>query len=218
MMVVNRRAIIGSLGGLIATPALPQQTRPDPLAHRFGGPFSLVDHEGRRVTDKSFAGRFMLIYFGFTRCVDACPVDLPNIAAALDAIAPRDAEIAPLFITVDPDDTPQMMKAYCEALHPRLIGLTGTDAELAAVARAYKVHRYRVEMRSDIEWRRGMALPQPLATPVHGDKPHTPGQRYSIDHGTLTYLMDRNGGFLTLVPRTAGSDRIAEILRKYVGR
>jgi protein SCO1/2 len=216
MKALDRRTVVGGIGGLIATPALPQQTRPDPLARRFGGPFSLVDHDGRRVTDRTFAGRFMLVYFGFTRCVDACPVDLPHIAAALDAIAPLDADIAPLFITVDPDDTPEMMKAYCEALHPRLLGLTGTDAELAAAARAYKVHRYRVETRADARWRRGVALPAAIMTPAHGDKPHAPGQRYSIDHGTLTYLMDRTGGFLTLLPHASGSEQIAAILRKYV--
>ncbi|MGL5139078.1 MAG: SCO family protein [Beijerinckiaceae bacterium] len=212
----NRRALLGGAGSILASPAFAQQTRPDPLARRFGGPFTLTDHDGRRVTDKTYAGRFMLVYFGFTRCVDACPVDLPHLAAALDKIAPLDSEIAPLFVTVDSDDTPAMMKSYCEALHPRLIGLTGNDAELAAVARAYRVHRYRVEMRSDSHGPRGIVLPPPHNRLAHGEKLHTPGQRYTIDHGTLTYLMDRNGAFLTLLPHASGSERIAEILRKYV--
>lgn len=190
----------------------------DPLASRFGGPFALTDHTGHRVSESSWPGQFLLIYFGFTRCTDACPVDLPNLVRGLDLIAPLDARIQPLFVTVDPADTVEELQAYVGAFHPRLVGLTGTEAELAAVAKAYRVHRYRLDLKSEIP-----ALPTGEAGvgrlpihQVHGTKQENAGQRYSINHGTLTYLMAPGGGFLTLIPHASGGERIAQVLRRYV--
>lgn len=188
----------------------------DPLANRFGGPFSLTDHNGHRVTEQSWPGQFKLVYFGFTRCTDACPIDLPNLVQGLDLVAPLDARIQPLFITVDSDDTPQILKTYVEAFHSRLLGLTGSEAELAALAKAYRVHRYRVEMKSGILPSFPVRQDQPEIIRVHGEKPHSPGQKFTINHGTLTYLMGPDGSFLTIVPHGAGGPRIAEVLRKYV--
>jgi len=165
----------------------------DPLATQFGGPFSLIDQTGRRRSDTDFRGRFMLVYFGFTRCIDTCPVDLPIIAQALDAIGPLADRVVPLFVTVDPaNDTPDVIGRYLAAYHPRLIGLTGSEAEIAGVAKAYKVHRRK------------------LTLPHHG------AGDYAVDHGSLTYLMDREGRFLTLVPHDAGADRMAAVLRRYL--
>ncbi len=166
---------------------------PDPLAGRFGGPFSLIDHHGQRVSDDAYRGRFMLVYFGFTRCTDTCPVDLPTMAQALDALGPLAQRVAPLFITVDPaHDTPPVLAAYVAAFHPALIGLTGSEAEIAAVAKAYKVHRRK------------------LTQPHHG------AGDYAVDHGSLTYLMDRDGRFLTLLPHRTGAERMAAVLRSYL--
>lgn len=150
-----------------AAPASPTaSTAPDRLATQFGGPFVLTDHTGKRVTDADFRGRFMLIYFGFTRCTDTCPVDLPVIAQALDGLGPPAEKIAPLFISVDPvNDIPAVMATYVANFHPRLIGLSGSEAEITAVAKAYKVHRRKL-------------------TQAH----HGHGE-YTIDHGSLTYLM-----------------------------
>ncbi len=174
-----------------ATPASP--SAPDPLATQFGGPFALTDHTGRRVTDADFRGSFMLVYFGFTACTDTCPVDLPVIAQALDALGSPAEKITPLFISVDPvNDTPAVMAAYVANFHPRLIGLSGSEAEIAAAARAYKVHRRKL-------------------TQAH----HGQGQ-YTIDHGSLTYLMGPDGRFLTLLPHNSGTERMAGVLRKYV--
>lgn len=197
---VRRRSILAGLCWLAAGPATAQHAHDhaakpaDPLASQFGGPFTLIDHRGRRVSDDSFRGRFMLVYFGFTRCTDTCPVDLPIMAQALDRLGPLAERIAPLFVTVDPaNDTPDTMARYVAAFHPQLIGLTGSEAQIAAIARAYKVHR------------RKLTLPH-----------HTTGA-YAVDHGSLTYLMDRDGRFLTLVPHNAGAARMEQVLRRYLG-
>jgi protein SCO1/2 len=201
---ISRRLLLASLAAGAAVAASAQDHgghRPspaarspqDPLAAQFGGPFSLTDHTGKRVTEADFRGSFMLVYFGFTSCTDTCPVDLPIIAQALDALGPLAAKIAPLFISVDPvNDTPAVMAAYVANFHPRLIGLSGSEAEVAAAARAYKVHRRKL-------------------TQAH----HGEGQ-YTIDHGSLTYLMGPDGRFLTLLPHNSGTERMAGVLRKYV--
>jgi cytochrome oxidase Cu insertion factor (SCO1/SenC/PrrC family) len=200
-----RRQVIAALAALVAGRAVAQDRSshqpapfaaipsPDRLATQFGGPFTLRDHAGKRVSDTDFRGRFMLVYFGFTRCTDTCPVDLPIIAQALDAIGPLADGVAPLFVTVDPaHDTPAVLAAYVAAFHPRLIGLTGSEDEIAAAAKAYKVHRRKL-------------------TQAH----HAPGD-YAVDHGSLTYLMGRDGRFLTLLPHNSGAERLAAVLRKYL--
>ena len=115
-----------------------------------GGPFTLTSHDGRRLSDRDFAGRYRLVYFGFTYCPDVCPVDLQTISAALTRFERDDAEraarVQPLFITVDPArDTPPVLRRYVAAFHPRLIGLTGSEAEIARTARAYGVYFRRGE-------------------------------------------------------------------------
>jgi cytochrome oxidase Cu insertion factor (SCO1/SenC/PrrC family) len=110
-----------------------------------GGPFSLVDETGQAVTERSFAGRWMLVYFGFTYCPDVCPTELGTIAAALDALGPDAAErVVPVFISVDPQrDTPDAMADYVSRFHPRMRGLTGTPEQIADVARRYRVYYAR---------------------------------------------------------------------------
>ncbi|MEQ9121858.1 MAG: SCO family protein, partial [Alphaproteobacteria bacterium] len=93
-----------------------------------GGPFELVDGDGRTVTEKDFAGRPMVVYFGYTYCPDVCPTELIAIADALDLMPPEEAaRIQPVFVTVDPErDTPEVMKDYVGAFYPTMVGLTGT--------------------------------------------------------------------------------------------
>jgi protein SCO1/2 len=203
---IGRRHVLGGVLALVAAPVRAQQghgghhgvtassnNAQDRLATQFGGPFSLIDQSGKRVSDADFRGRFMLVYFGFTRCIDTCPIDLPVIAQALDAIGPLAEKIAPIFVTVDPaNDTPAVIAPYVAAFHPRLVGLTGSEAEIAGVAKAYKVHR------------RKLSLPG-----------HSNGD-YAVDHGSLTYLMDRDGRFLTLLPHNSGAEKLAAVLRKYL--
>ncbi len=172
-----------------ADPVLPK----DPLAGRFGGPFELTRHDGRRVHDTDFRGSFLLVYFGYTRCDDLCPLDLSVISRALDLLGPAATRIQPLFITVDPErDTPEALAAYVSGFSPRLVGLTGSEAEIAAVAKAYKVHRRK--LKSDL-----------------GDQ-----TAYIVDHGSLTFLMGPDGGFLTLLPHNTEPETMARVIGKYV--
>ncbi len=163
------------------------------LPSLFGGPIELVDHDGRTVTDQDFAGRFMLVYFGYTHCPDICPTDLAAMAAALDDIGPLAARLRPVFITLDPErDTAEVLRDYVHAFHPSLVGLTGSASQIAAAAKAYRVHRrvFRVE---------------------GGAK-----EDYFVDHSSLAYLMGPDGKFVTMFPHATPSARIAEILGKYL--
>jgi protein SCO1/2 len=106
-----------------------------------GGPFNLVDHTGRPVTERDFAGRWMLVYFGFTFCPDVCPTELGTIAAALDAMGPAGEAVVPALITVDPErDGPAQLADYVGRFHPRMVGLTGAPEQVAEAARRYRVY------------------------------------------------------------------------------
>jgi protein SCO1/2 len=155
-----------------------------------GGPFSLVDHTGRRVTDKDFRGRYMLVYFGFTYCPDVCPSGLQVIAAALQKLGPKADRITPIFITVDPErDTPAQLAEYVKSFDSRLIGLSGTPQEADAAAKAYRVYYKKVQ-----------------------DEKSTAG--YTFDHTSIIYLMDPNGAYITHFSHTISVDTLAERLAK----
>jgi protein SCO1/2 len=155
-----------------------------------GGPFALTDGNGKPVTDRDYRGKFMLVYFGYTFCPDVCPTTLNDVALALDKLGPRAAELQPLFITVDPKrDTPAVVKQYAAAFSPRLIGLTGDDAQIKTVAREYRV--YYAEHRTG---------------PGPGD--------YSMDHSSLLYLMGPDGAFVAPIRADAGADAIAADLAR----
>jgi len=144
-----------------------------PPGMTLGGPFELMDQNGRSVTDRDFRGRFMLIFFGFTHCPDVCPTELQVVAEVLQQLGPRADRVAPIFITVDPArDTPAVLADYVALFDSRLVGLTGTEAQIAAVARAYRVFYAKV-------------------TP--------PGaSTYLVDHSSFLYLMGPDGGFRAL--------------------
>ena len=156
-----------------------------------GGPFTLVDGDGKTVTDANFRGRYMLVYFGYTFCPDVCPTTLAEEAAALDKLPPAEAaRIQPLFITVDPErDTPKVVKSYAAAFYPRMIGLTGSVAQISAVERAYKVYAAK-------------------ASDGKGG--------YSMDHSSIIYLMGPDGRFLAHFAHGVSVDQMAAQLHKYV--
>src|SRR5947209_14645018 len=140
-----------------------------------GGPFALMDHNGQPRTDADFRGKLLLIYFGFTYCSDACPIELQSIATALDGLGPTGEAVQPLFITVDPEkDTPEQLKAYVALFHPRLIELTGVPSQVQKVASAYKVYS-------------ATAGPSKKANP-------------NIDHSGFTFLIDAGGKYLGFFP------------------
>lgn len=194
---LRRWAVSGLIAGLctLATGAA-TAAEPDPLAHRFGGPFTLTSHTGETVRDQDFRGRLMLVYFGYTHCPDLCPTGLSVLTDALEAVGAAGDAIQPLFITVDPArDTPPVLAKYQKSFHPRLVMLTGDEAQIAAIARAYKVHRRKYL------W--------PTTAGSTGDE-------YGVDHGSLMYLMGRDGTFRTLIPHGTPVEKVAEILKRYV--
>jgi cytochrome oxidase Cu insertion factor (SCO1/SenC/PrrC family) len=157
-----------------------------------GGPFSLVDQDGKRRTDAEFRGRLMLVDFGFTNCPDICPLGLALMADALDRLGPQANNVQPIFITVDPArDTPPVIKDYVAHFSDRMIGLTGTPEEIAAAAKAYRVY-YK----------------------VHGDPATNPN--YAVDHSGFIYLMGRDGKFLTHFMHDTPPDRVADAIRRYL--
>ncbi len=155
-----------------------------------GGPFTLTDHTGQRVTDKDFLGRYLLVFFGFTNCPDICPSGLQVMSAALDKLGPTADAVTPIFITVDPErDTVEKLAAYVKSFHPRLVGLTGSSDEIAAAIKTYRVYAQKVE----------------------DDK--TPGA-YSYDHAALFYVMGKNGQFIAPIPHSTDVNEVASALTK----
>ena len=154
-----------------------------------GGPFELVNQDGAKVTEKDFEGQLLLIYFGFTFCPDACPTALGVMAAAIEKLDVAGERVTP--ISIDPArDTPQALKDYVGNFHPRMVGLTGTDEQIAKVAKEYKVFYQKA--------------------------PGATGEDYLMDHSTLIYLMDGEGKFLTYFGPQATPDEVAEAIRKYL--
>lgn len=156
-----------------------------------GGPFSLNDDTGKRVTDKDYRGRYMLVFFGYTSCPDICPAALQLISAVLENLGPKADRIAPLFISIDPDrDTPQKLADYVKNFDPRLIGLTGTPDEIAKVTGAYKAYYKKVPSES------GAA------------------DEYSMDHTAIIYVMGPDGGFVTHFTAATNVDEMTAKLDK----
>jgi protein SCO1/2 len=159
-------------------------------AANIGGPFALIDGDGKTVTDQAFRGKFMLVYFGYSFCPDVCPTTLNEVADAMDKLGPTAARVQPIFITVDPKrDTPEVMKQYAASFSPKLLGLTGTPEQIAKVAKAYRV--YYAEHRT-------------------GTGPND----YSMDHSSILYLMGPNGQFIEPIPADETAATIASVIQK----
>lgn len=157
-----------------------------------GGPFSLTDHTGRRVTEKDFLGKYMLVFFGFTYCPDVCPTELQVMSAAIDELGAEGNTIQPVFVSIDPErDTPDVVKLYVENFHPRLVGLTGSPEDIAAIARAYRVYYKK-------------------APGVEADG------SYEMDHSTTMYLMGPDGSFRKHFNYTTDAKGLAQALREAI--
>jgi protein SCO1 len=179
--------LIGGCRGEAAAPPLEGAT--------LGGPFALTSHQGRPVTESDFAGQYRLVYFGFTFCPDVCPVDLQTIGAGLREFERDDPEraerVQPLFVTVDPArDTPENLARYVAAFHPRLIGLTGSEAEISGVARDYGIYFQRGEPAAD--------------------------GAYAVDHTRIAILYGPEGQPIAIVPHDRGPAGVAEELDRWV--
>ncbi len=169
-----------------------------------GGPFSLVDHRGRDVTDKDFRGHFMLVFFGYTYCPDVCPTELQTMSEAMDLLGDAAEKVQPIFITVDPErDTPEVLADYVGVFHPRLIGLTGTPEQVAAVAKVYRAGYIRT--------------PLPSAEDSAGSGEDENSDDYGVAHSATTYLVGPDGRMLTTYPRMTRSKDMAADIRQFLG-
>jgi protein SCO1/2 len=180
-------ASLGGCGGASERP---------PLADaRIGGPFTLTDQDGHRVSDRDFAGKYRLIYFGYTYCPDVCPVDVQTLMKGyreLEKTRPKlAARIQPIFITVDPArDTPAVLKQFVRAFHPKLIGLTGSEAEIAAVAKEYAIYYKKQE------------------TPAGASG-------YLMDHSRQAMLFGPEGQPLALITQDKGADAVVADIERW---
>lgn len=195
------RARVALLAALLVAAApvacsKPADTAPAPLAGaKIGGPFRLTDQDGRIVTDASLAGKYRVMYFGYTFCPDVCPTDMQTLGAGLRAFeakdAARGAKVVPVFVTVDPErDTPAVLKPFVAAFHPRMIGLTGTPQAIAATAKDYAI--------------------------FYEKQPPAPGGGYMVQHSRVAYLMDPQGKPLVLIPVDKTPDDVASELGRWV--
>jgi protein SCO1/2 len=149
-----------------------------------GGPFSLVDQNGRNVTDQDVITGLTLIYFGYTYCPDICPLDTQRNLEAVDILDEQGVKITPVFITIDPArDTVAALNDYAAASHPRLVALTGTQEQVKAASKVY-----RTFFRKSGE-----------------------GEDYLMDHSTQSYLMDKTG-FLQFFRRDTSSEEMAKTI------
>ena len=195
-----RRLLLVALGLIMTAGACSregQRTAAEPplAGARIGGPFALIDQNGRTVRDTDFAGRWRIVYFGYSFCPDVCPTGLQNLGAGLRAFERSDpargAKVVPIFITVDPArDTPAAIKPFVAAFHPRLVGLTGTEAQVKAVAKAYGIYAAR-----------------------GADQP---GGGYLVDHSDQAYLMDPAGKPVALLSSHGPPQKVAEELAQWV--
>ena len=146
-----------------------------------GGPFELVDHKGKTVTEKDVIKDISLVYFGYTYCPDVCPLDVARNAEAVDLLSAKGIDVTPVFITIDPArDTPEALSDYVDATHEKMIALTGTDEQVKAASKAYKTY-YR----------------------KNGE-----GEDYLMDHSTFSYLMSPDG-FLDYIRRDITAEQVA---------
>jgi protein SCO1 len=197
LMVIIAGFLIGALGGaaaLVMSQGTPGNTVVTAGKALVGGPFTLVGEGGKIVTDRDFRGKHMLVFFGFTHCPDICPAELQVMSASLEELGDKAKEVAPIFITLDPErDTPDVVTSYVKNFGPEFVGLTGSPEAIAAAAKAYRVAYSKF-------------------TPEGADKTGN----YSIDHTALVYLMGPDGEFITHIPYDTTPAKMTETLRRYL--
>ena len=193
-------AVLGAmvLGTLAATLL---QRGPDPFADcrgtvvaggQIGGPFTLLDGDGKTVNDTESLAKPALVYFGYTSCSDVCPLDNARNAQAADELSAAGHDVTPVFISLDPArDTPEVMKEYASYISPRMVGLTGSAAQVKAAANAYKVY-FNIPSPSD--------------------------PNYSVDHTTLSYLMLPGRGFMDVFDRSLSVEDVVKHTACYLDK
>jgi protein SCO1/2 len=160
-----------------------------------GGPFTLTNQDGRQVSERDFAGKYRIMYFGFTHCPDVCPTDLAVIGQALRRLEKKDAgkaaRVVPIFVSVDPErDSPAVLKEYVAAFHPRLVGLTGSPGQVAAMIKSYGAYGAREPARA--------------------------GGGYDVNHSRIAELIGPDGKPIALLPYEKGAEAVAAELERWV--
>ena len=170
--------------------------QPPPLAGaKIGGTFTLTNQDGGKTSEDQFKGQYRIFYFGYSYCPDVCPVDLANIMLGLKQAEKVNPELAskiqPIFISVDSQrDTPEVLKQYVSAFHPRLIGLTGSPEEIAEVAKKYLII---YDIRND-----------------------EGASEYLVDHSRQAYLFGPDGEPLALLPFDGTPQDVAAEIARWV--
>ena len=194
VLIVLAAFVAGSIGALMLyTLVGPRMAQNQVVTGKalIGGPFSLVNQDGERVTEKDFRGKYMLVYFGYTYCPDICPAELQVMSAALDELGEKAENVTPVFITVDPErDTVEQMKSYVGNFHPRLVGLTGSKEDVQAAAKAYRVYYARAKSDSATD--------------------------YLMDHASIVYLMSPEGEYLAHFAYGTGVEKMAKGIAKFL--
>jgi protein SCO1/2 len=165
---------------------------PSPIAmpSAVGGPFNLVDQNGKSITDQDMKGKPFLVFFGFTHCPDVCPTTLFDVSEVFRALGADAKDVRALFVTVDPErDTPAVLKDYLSSFDPRIVGVTGDEASIAAAEKAYRVYAKKVP---------------------------TDGGGYTMDHTAIVYLMNKDGRFVMPFNIKRRPEEAAADLKRYL--
>ncbi|WP_458792133.1 SCO family protein [Yoonia sp. MH D7] len=184
-------AVVGLIAGTFAVTQLRAPSLEDCSASvasgsAIGGPFELVDQTGKTVTDVDVITQPTLIYFGYTFCPDVCPLDVARNAAVVDILAERSVPVTPVMISIDPArDTPEVMAEYANNFHPDMIGLTGSDAQVAVASKAYRT--------------------------VYAKQDDDP-EYYLMQHSTFTYLAMPDLGVVEFFRQTDSPEKVADIV------
>jgi len=192
-----RLGIAGAVAALSLSACQQKPSEKPPLeGAAIGGDFTLTDQDGKPFDSKSLKGKYRIFYFGYTFCPDACPTDMAVLGKAMRQLDQKNpaasAKIQPIFVSVDPArDTPSVLKQFVTAFYPRLIGLTGSEAQIADVAKHYAIS-YRKE-------------PAPAGA-----------TGYLMDHPRVAYLFDPDGRPIEMLPVDANADQVEADLEKWV--
>jgi protein SCO1/2 len=191
-LVILIAAFIMGLGAFSIGIFLISGRGPSPVtqAAAIGGPFRLVDQNGAEVTEAALKGQPSLVFFGFTHCPDVCPTTLFDVSEVYKALGRDGDKVKAFFVSVDPErDTPTILKEYLSSFDPRLRGLTGDPAAVAAMEKAYRVYSKKVPLD---------------------------GGGYTMDHTALVYLMDKDGRFVAPFNLKRKPEDAATELKRYL--
>lgn len=187
-------AILAALAVSACNPSAPAE-EPPLAGAAIGGDFTLTGSKGQPVRWSDFAGKYRVVYFGYTFCPDVCPTDMQRVAQGLKVLKAKDPDaagkIVPIFITLDPArDTQAVVGEFAAAFSPDIVGLTGTPEQIDAVAKTFKVYYARGEDQ--------------------------PGGGYLVDHSNVTYLFGPDGAPIATLPTDKGADAVAAELARWV--